>query len=47
MDEREQKDEQVEVDQNTMQDLDVDKDDADKVLGGARRASSDPCEGGE
>ena len=34
------------VDQETLQDLDVDQDDADKVLGGTRR-KGDPCEGGE
>jgi hypothetical protein len=45
MDERnEQGDAQVEED--TLKDLDVDQDDADKVMGGARRAA-DPCEGGE
>lgn len=44
-DERKAQDE-TEVDQETLKDLDVDKDDADKVLGG-RRIASDPCEGGE
>ena len=37
---------EAEVDQETLKDLDVDQDDADKVLGG-RRIASDPCEGGE
>jgi hypothetical protein len=34
------------VDEETLKDLDVDQDDADKVLGGTRR-KGDPCEGGE
>ena len=43
MDERNEQDE-AEVDQEPLRDLDVDPDDADKVIGGLR---SDPCEGGE
>jgi hypothetical protein len=43
MDERNEQDE-PEVDQEALRDLDVDQDDADKVIGGLR---SDPCEGGE
>lgn len=34
----------AQVDQEPLKDLDVDQDDADKVIGGLR---SDPCEGGE
>jgi hypothetical protein len=45
MDEREQQD-QPDVDQEAMRDLDVDQEDADKVLGGGRGAG-DPCDGGE
>jgi hypothetical protein len=44
MDER--TDGQTDVDQETLKDLDVDEDDADKVIGGKKR-SADPCEGGE
>lgn len=44
MDERSEQDE-PKVDQEPLKDLDVDQDEADKVLGGARRA--DPCDGGE
>lgn len=45
MDERNEPDDAA-VDQETLKDLDVDPDDADKVLGGKRR-SGDPCDGGE
>ena len=45
MDERKEQDE-AEVDQEKLKDLDVDQDDADKVIGGARRVG-DPCDGGE
>jgi hypothetical protein len=45
MDERNEQDE-PQVDQETLKDLDVDQDDADKVSGGVRRAA-DPDEGGE
>jgi hypothetical protein len=45
MDERNEPDDAA-VDQETLKDLDVDPDDADKVLGGKRRAG-DPCDGGE
>lgn len=40
--------EQVEprADEEALRDLDVDQDDADKVMGGTRRAG-DPCDGGE
>ena len=43
MDERNEQDE-PEVDQEALKDLDVDQDDADKVIGGMR---GDPCDGGE
>jgi hypothetical protein len=45
MDERNEQDE-AQPDQERLQDLDVDQDDADKVMGGNRRAG-DPCDGGE
>ena len=45
MDERTEQDEPL-LDDETLKDLDVDQDDADKVLGGVRRAG-DPCDGGE
>jgi len=45
MDERKEQDE-PQADQEPLKDLDVDQDDADKVMGGARRAG-DPCDGGE
>jgi hypothetical protein len=45
MDERNEQDE-AQDDQEALKDLDVDQDDADKVIGGLR-SSSDPCEGGE
>ena len=45
MDEQSQQDE-PQVDQETMKDLDVDREDADKVIGGDRRLG-DPCDGGE
>lgn len=45
MDERNEQDEAA-VDQEALRDLDVDQDDADKVLGGAR-IIGDPCDGGE
>jgi hypothetical protein len=45
MDEQKEQDDAA-VDQETLKDLDVDQDDADKVIGGKRR-SADPCEGGE
>lgn len=43
MDERNEQDE-AQPDQEALRDLDVDEDDADKVLGGLR---GDPCDGGE
>ena len=43
MDERNEQDE-VEAEQKALNDLDVDQDDADKVIGGMR---GDPCDGGE
>jgi hypothetical protein len=43
MDEYSEQDE-VQVDQEALRDLDVDEEDADKVLGGLR---GDPCDGGE
>ena len=43
MDEYTEQDE-AEVDQEALRDLDIDEDDADKVLGGLR---GDPCDGGE
>jgi len=46
MDERKEQDD-AQVDQEPLKDLDVDQEDADKVMGGARRVSSDPEEGGE
>ena len=47
MDERSQQDE-PQVDQETMKDMDVDQEDADKVTGGVRRSdAADPDEGGE
>lgn len=45
MDERNEQDE-PQVDRETMKDLDVDQDEADKVTGGVSRAG-DPCDGGE
>ena len=45
MDERNEQDE-AEAEQKALNDLDVDQDDADKVMGGVRRAG-DPCDGGE
>lgn len=45
MDERNEQDE-PQVDRETMKDLDVDQDEADKVTGGAGRVG-DPCDGGE
>ena len=45
MDERNEGDE-PEVDQEPLKDLDIEQDDADRVLGGTRRAG-DPCDGGE
>ena len=36
---------EAKTDEETIKDLDVDQDEADKVMGGARRA--DPCDGGE
>jgi hypothetical protein len=36
--------EEAQVDQEALRDLDVDQDDADKVIGGMR---GDPCDGGE
>lgn len=45
MDEHNEQDE-PQVDPETLKDLDVDAEDADKVTGGLRRAA-DPCEGGE
>ena len=45
MDEHKDQDE-AEVDPETMNDLDVAQDDADKVMGGVR-SSADPDEGGE
>ena len=43
MDERNEQDE-AQPDQDALRDLDVDEDDADKVMGGLR---GDPCDGGE
>ena len=43
MDERKEQDE-LTADQETLKDLDVDQDEAEKVIGGLR---ADPCEGGE
>ena len=43
MDERNEQDD-AQVDEDPLKDLDVDQDDADKVIGGRR---GDPCEGGE
>jgi hypothetical protein len=43
MDERNEQDD-AQVDEDALKDLDVDQDDADKVIGGRL---SDPCEGGE
>jgi hypothetical protein len=34
------------ADEEALRDLDVDQEDADKVMGGTRRAG-DPCDGGE
>jgi hypothetical protein len=45
MDERTEQGE-PQADRDALQDLDVDQDDADKVMGGNRRAG-DPCDGGE
>lgn len=45
MDERNEQD-APQLDDETLKDLDVDQDDADKVVGGTRRAG-DPCDGGE
>ena len=45
MDERNEQDE-AQPDQERLQDLEVEQDDADKVMGGARSAA-DPDEGGE
>jgi hypothetical protein len=45
MEERNEQDE-AEVDQEPLRDLDVDQDDADKVMGGLR-STGDPCDGGE
>jgi len=45
MDERNEQD-QEQTDQDALKDLDVDQDEADKVMGGNRRAG-DPCDGGE
>lgn len=45
MDERNEQDE-PQVDQETLKDLDIDEEDADKVMGGVRVAG-DPCDGGE
>jgi len=45
MDERNEQNE-TPADQETLKDLDVDQEDADKVTGGARSAA-DPDEGGE
>lgn len=45
MDERNEQDD-AQVDQEPLKDLDVDQEDADKVMGGVRSAA-DPCEGGE
>ena len=45
MDEQKDQDD-AKVDQETLKDLDVDQEDADKVMGGRAR-SADPCEGGE
>jgi len=45
MDEHNEQDE-AQVDQEALRDLDVDQDDADKVIGGARNVG-DPCDGGE
>ena len=43
MDERNEQDD-ARIEEDTLKDLDVDQDDADKVIGGRL---SDPCEGGE
>jgi hypothetical protein len=43
MDERNEQDD-AQVDEDALKDLDIDQDDADKVIGGRR---GDPCEGGE
>lgn len=45
MDEHNEQDE-PQFDQETLKDLEVDQDDADKVLGGGRIVG-DPCDGGE
>jgi hypothetical protein len=45
MDERNEQDD-AQVDQEPLKDLDVDQDDADKVMGGSR-IIGDPCDGGE
>jgi hypothetical protein len=45
MDEYSEQDE-AQVDQEALRDLDVDEDDADKVMGGTRLVG-DPCDGGE
>ena len=45
MDEQKEQDD-AKVDQETLKDLDVDQDDADKVMGG-RAKVEDPCAGGE
>ena len=45
MDDRNEQDE-AQVDQDALKDLDVDQNDADKVLGGGR-VIGDPCDGGE
>ena len=45
MDEYSEQDE-AQVDQEALRDLDVDEDDADKVMGGTR-VVGDPCDGGE
>ncbi|HXH88515.1 MAG TPA: hypothetical protein VNI55_07920 [Gaiellaceae bacterium] len=37
---------EAKTDEEDVKDLDVDQDEADKVMGGARRAG-DPCDGGE
>jgi hypothetical protein len=46
MDERNEQDEAEAGEQKALNDLDVDQDDADKVIGGVRRVG-DPCDGGE
>ena len=45
MDERNEQD-QPQADPDAFKDLDVDQEEADKVMGGTRRAG-DPCDGGE